>query len=84
MSYNFVAVKKADQENSKNNGKVRQHKRCLAKVEVNKKLSTLPDWLCNLWIEHMCSLRFELHDIYTKIDIDSLFYTQCKHIGEYH
>ena len=32
----------------------------------------------------MCRLEFELHDIYTKIDIDALLYNQCKHIGEYH
>ena len=52
-------------------------------MEVSKKLSTLPNWLCNLWIEHRCSLEFELHDIYTKIDLDVQLYNQCKHIGEY-
>ena len=44
---------------------------------------TLPNWLCNLWKEHMCSLEFELQDIYTKIDLDAKLYNQCKHIGEY-
>ena len=34
--------------------------------------------------EHMCSLEYELHDIYTKIGLDALLYNQCKHIGEYH
>ena len=30
----------------------------------------------------MCSLEFELHDMYTKIYVDALLYNQCKHIGE--
>ena len=46
---------------------------------MHENLSTIPNWLCNLWIEHMYSLEFELHDIhvYTKIDLDALLYNQC-------
>ena len=42
-----------------------------------KKPSNLPNWLRNLWIEQ--SLEMELHDIYTKIDLDAQLYNQCKH-----
>ena len=83
MSYNFVDVKKADQENSKNNGKVRQRKRCLPWWKWIRSFLPYLIELCTLWIEHMCSLEFELHDVYTKIDLDAQLYNQCTHIGEY-
>ena len=51
---------------------------------MHEKLSTVLNWVCNLWIEHMYNLEFELQDIYTKIDLDALLYNQCKPIGEYH
>ena len=31
----------------------------------------------------MCSQEMELHNIYTKIDLDAQLYNQCKHMSEY-
>ena len=52
-------------------------------VAVNKKLSTLPNWLYNLWIEYMCPQEMGLHNIYTKIDLDAQLYNQCNQMGEH-